>query len=167
MLLERLLVQNFISAPAPVYRKDAWLAAGGIDETLWYTGDWDMWLKLAAQGAVVHHSEVTTAFRVHGSSLTIAGSRDTEDFERQMRIVFERHLSRLPAPNRNVERAGLASIKINGALAAASAGRWSAFLPAFASLLALGPMGIHRYVRDSRIIDRLMPRLRAKMAGSF
>lgn len=167
LLLERLLVQNFIAAPAPVYRKDAWLAAGGIDEALWYTGDWDIWLKLAGKGAVVHHKEVTAAFRVHGASLTVTGSRDTADFERQMKIVLERHLPRLPQPHHHVERAGLASIKINGALAAASAGKWSAIFPAFARLLALGPAGIHRYLRDSRIGDRLMPRLRARLAGSF
>lgn len=167
LLLERLLVQNFIAAPAPVYRKDAWLAAGGIDEALWYTGDWDIWLKLAAKGAVVHHREVFTAFRVHGASLTVTGSRNAADFEQQMKIVLERHLSRLPQPCRHVERAGLASIKINGALAAASSGRWFAVLPALARLLALGPAGIHRYLRDSRIADRLMPRLRARLAGSF
>lgn len=166
-LLERLLVQNFIPAPAPVYRKDAWRAAGGLDEALWYSGDWDIWLKLAAQGAVVHHKEVTTAFRVHGGSLTVSGSRDAVDFEQQMRIVLERHLPRLSDPHGRVARAGLASIKINGALAAASAGRWSPIVPALAKLVALGPAGIRRYLRDSRIADRLMPRVRARLAGSF
>ena len=167
VFLERLLVQNFISAPAPVYRRDAWLAAGGSDENLWYTGDWDIWLKLAAQGPVYHHREITTAFRVHGASLTVTGSRDGADFERQMRIVLERHLPRLPAHRNRVERASIASIKINGALAAAASGRWAPLLPAFGRVLALGPAGIHRYIRDSRIVDRLVPRVRAKISGSF
>lgn len=167
MLLERLLVQNFISAPAPVYRKDAWLAAGGLDETLWYTGDWDIWLKLAAQGPVCHHRAVTTAFRVHGSSLTVTGSRDSADFERQMQIVLDRHLPRLAAHRGRVQRAGIASIKVNGALAAAASGRLAPLLPALGRVLALGPAGIHRYIRDSRIADRLVPRVRAKLMGSF
>jgi hypothetical protein len=110
---------------------------------------------------------VTTAFRVHGGSLTVTGSRDAADFEHQMKVVLDRHLARLPQPNRHIAKAGMASIKINGALAAASAGRWSAFLPALARLVALGPVGIHRYLRDSRIAERLMPRLRARLAGSF
>lgn len=37
LVTERLLVQNFVAAPAPVFRKDAWLACGGLDEKLWYT----------------------------------------------------------------------------------------------------------------------------------
>jgi hypothetical protein len=160
-------VQNFISAPAPVYRKDAWLAAGGLDENLWYTGDWDIWLKLAAQGPVCHHRELTTAFRVHGASLTVTGSRDGADFEQQMRIVLDRHLPRLVAHRNQVERASLASIRFNGALAAAASGRWRPLLPALGRLVALGPAGIHRYIRDSRIVDRLMPRVRAKLMGSF
>jgi glycosyltransferase involved in cell wall biosynthesis len=167
MLLERLLVQNFISAPAPVYRKDAWLAAGGLDENLWYTGDWDIWLKLAAQGPVHHHREVTTAFRVHGSSLTATGSRDGADFERQMQIVLDRHLPRLATHRGKVHRAGIASIKVNGALAAAASGHLAPLLPALGRVLALGPAGIHRYIRDSRIADRLIPRVRAKLMGSF
>lgn len=167
MLLERLLVQNFIAAPAPIYRKDAWLAAGGLDENLWYTGDWDIWLKLAAQGPVHHHREVTTAFRVHGSSLTVTGSRDSADFERQMQIVLDRHLPRLAAHRSRVQRAGIASIKVNGALAAAASGRLAPLLPALGRVLALGPAGIHRYIRDSRIADRLIPRVRAKLMGSF
>ena len=77
---ERLLVQNFISAPAPVFRKDAWLACGGMDEALWYTGDWDIWLKLAANGPVRYHNTVTTAFRIHGGSQTVTASRDLIDF---------------------------------------------------------------------------------------
>src|ERR1700678_3150389 len=52
LVTERLLVQNFVAAPAPVFRKDAWLACGGLDESLWYTADWDIWLKLAASGPV-------------------------------------------------------------------------------------------------------------------
>jgi glycosyltransferase involved in cell wall biosynthesis len=167
MFVERMLVQNSISAPAPIYRKDAWLAAGGLDEALWYTGDWDIWLKLAAQGPVYHHREVTTAFRVHRASLTITGSRDGADFEQQMRTVLDRHLPSLRAHRRAVERASVASIKVNGALAAAASGRWAPLLPAFGRVLALGPAGIHRYIRDSRIIDRVMPRVRAKLMGSF
>ena len=51
LMLERLLVQNFISAPTPVFGRDAWLACNGLDVDLWYTGDWDLWLKLAGRRA--------------------------------------------------------------------------------------------------------------------
>lgn len=166
-LLERLLVQNFVAAPAPVYRRDAYLACGGLDEQLWYTADWDLWLKLAAQGPVRHHDGVTAAFRVHDSSLTVTGSRDAADFERQMRIVLDRHLPRLARRAPGVRRAGLASIRVNSALAAASAGKIGGLIPAAAGVLSLGPRGVARYVHHSRIIDRLLPRVRAKLAGAL
>src|ERR1035438_6119918 len=42
LVMDRLLVQNFIAAPAPVFRRDTWLSCGGLDEKLWYTADWDI-----------------------------------------------------------------------------------------------------------------------------
>ena len=167
LVTERLLVQNFIAAPAPVFRKDAWLACGGLDEELWYTADWDIWLKLAASGPVIYHDIVTTGFRIHGDSLTMTGSRDIADFAHQMQIVLDRHLPRLCGPSKNVERAGRASIAVNTALALASIGDLSLLLRAASALLRLGPAGIRRYWRDSRIVDRVAPRVRAKLRGAF
>jgi glycosyltransferase involved in cell wall biosynthesis len=168
LVLERLLVQNFIAAPTPVFRRDAWLDCDGLDLDLWYTADWDLWLKLAGCGRVIYHDTVTAAFRIHGNSLTMTGSRDPADFEAQMRIVVDRHMGRLP-PERSaaVRRAARASIKINVALASASAGGLGALVKAAGHLLALGPRSLLRYLRDSRIVERVMPRLRARMSGAL
>lgn len=166
-VLERLLVQNFIATPAPVFRKDAWLACGGLDEALWYTADWDIWLKLAARGPVLYHDGATTAFRVHGGSLTVTGSRDVSDFTRQMEIVLDRHSPGLTADAGPVMRAARASIAVNTALASASAGNPSLLPRAAAEVLRLGPSGIYRFLRDSRIVERVAPRVRAKLSGAF
>jgi hypothetical protein len=139
-----------------------------MDEALWYTPDWDVWVKLAAAGAVIYHDEVTTAFRVHGSSLTVTGARDTSDFRSQMQIVIDRHLDRLPArARRRVKPAAEASICVNVSLAAASAGSVMALWRPLAAILSLGPVGVRRYLRDSRLRDRVVPRIRAKLAGSL
>ena len=166
MVTERLLVQNFIAAPAPVFRKQAWLACGGLDENLWYTADWDMWLKLAAFTPVRYHNQISVGFRIHENSLTVTGSRNAADFKEQMDIVLRRHLSKLGGASRRVERAARASIAVNAALASASAGDGAGLLSAAARVLALGPLGTYRYLRDSRILDRVIPRLRARWAGS-
>ncbi len=166
-LTERLLVQNFIAAPAPVFRRDAWLACGGLDEDLWYTADWDMWLKLAALGSVHYHDSITVGFRIHQGSLTMTGSRDTADFARQMHVVLDRHLSKLGGRSMMVERTARASITVNTALASASAGNLNGLLRAAAEVVRLGPAGIRRYVRDSRIVDRVAPRVRARCAAAF
>lgn len=167
LVTERMLVQNFVAAPAPVFRKDAWLRCGGLDEHLWYTGDWDLWLKLAALGSVYYHDTVTIGFRIHGGSLTVTGSRDTAEFMNQMQIVLDRHLATLGGGSKALERAARASIFINTALASASEGDRSGLLPAALRILQLGPAGIHRYLRDSRIVERLAPRVRAKLTGAF
>lgn len=168
VLMARLLVQNFVSVPAPIFRRDSWLACGGMDDALWYTGDWDMWAKLAGAGPVLYHDEVTTAFRVHGSSLTVTGSRDAGEFRSQMQVVLDRHLGRIPAGSRRrVERAARASIAITVALAAASRGSRTDLLRAARHLLALGPVGLVRYLRDSRLVERVVPRVRARLAGAF
>jgi glycosyltransferase involved in cell wall biosynthesis len=167
LVTERLLVQNFIAAPAPVFRKDAWLACGGLDENLWYTADWDIWLKLSASGPVYYHDIVTVGFRIHAGSLTVTGSREAGDFSRQMQIVLERHLDRLGGGSKGLERAARASIAVNTALAVASAGDVRSLLRAAGQVLGLGPSGIRRYLRDSRIVERMAPRIRAKLTGAF
>jgi hypothetical protein len=68
-LIERLLVQNFVGIPAPTIRRDAFLSVGGLDNALWYTADWDLYLKLAAIGSVYYHSSPLACFRVHKAPL--------------------------------------------------------------------------------------------------
>ena len=166
-LAARLLVQNFISAPAPVFKKAAWLASGGLDKTLWYTADWDMWMKLAVPGPVLYHKEATTGFRIHGDSLTVMGSRNLADFTAQMESVLIRHLPKIGPQARAVERAARASIAVNTALAAVAAGNPRRLPGAIAALLRLGPGGLSRYVHHSRILERVTLRLRAKLHGAF
>jgi glycosyltransferase involved in cell wall biosynthesis len=167
-LLTRLLVQNFVSVPAPVFRRNAWIECGGMDEQLWYTPDWDIWLKLSSAGPVVYHDEITTAFRVHGSSLTVTGSRNAGEFRAQMETVLDRYLGRIPAGSRRgIERLARASIDVNVSLAAASGGSATGLASAAGNVLSLGPVGMGRYLRDSRLRERVMSRLRARMAGAF
>ena len=166
-LLERLCVQNFVAAPAPVFRRDAWLSCGGMDENLWYTADWDLWLKLAAYATTYYHDEVTIGFRIHASSLTVTGSRDAAAFRLQMEAVLHRHLPGIGPSAKSVEGPARASIHVNAALASASVGNLGGLLGAAAQVALLGPAGIRRYLRDSRIVERLMPRVRARLARSF
>ena len=168
LLLERLLVQNFVSVPAPVIRRSAWLDCGGMNQALWYTADWDIWLKLASATPVIYHNEFTTAFRIHGSSLTMTGSREPREFRAQMETVLDRYLGELPMSRRNaIERVARASIDINVMLAAASGGNVRALASATGNVLSLGPAGIGRYFRDSRLRERTVSRLRARLAGAF
>ena len=169
-LLESLLVQNFISVPTPAIRRDAFLAVGGIDEALWYTGDWDLYLKLARHGPFAYHAQALSGFRIHGQSLTVSGSRDPAAFESQMRGVLATHIQAVsPSRREPVLRVADASIAVNTRLAAAMNGdRAAANLAAAAgTALGLGPAMLYDYLRNSRLAERFSPRLRARLAGGL
>lgn len=163
-LAERLLVQNFVAVPAPIIRRDAWLAAGGMDDSLWYTADWDLYLKVARQGSTRYRRSATTAFRVHGSSLTVTGSADIHDFSTQMLAVVDRHIDLIPeGTRRSVRRMALTSVQVNAALARVLAGGFELVPTALVGLARLGPSGIWRYLRYSRLRERVWPRVRARV----
>ena len=168
LLYERLLVQNFIGIPTPAIRRDAYLMVGGLDKALWYTADWDLYLKIASIGNICYHSTPLACFRVHRNSLTVLGSRDIQDFRKQHTVIVDRHIDKLIPDSRTATlRISAASIDVNVALAAAVAGKFGAISKAIRSVLFLGPAGIARYLSYSRIVDRALPRLRAAVAGRF
>jgi glycosyltransferase involved in cell wall biosynthesis len=165
-LLRRLLVQNFIAAPAPTFRREAFLGAGGMDNRLWFTPDWDLWLKIAATGHTRYYPVPLTYYRIHNSSVTGAASKDIAVFREQYEIVLERHLPKLDETMRNrVLPLARTSISVNIALAAAAQGNYSYLANALSSLWALGPSGIRKYMTISRIVDRTFPRAWALVAA--
>ena len=164
---EHLLVQNFIASPTPVFSRDAWSASGGLDESLWYTADWDIWLKLSGAGAVHYHPQITSGFRIHGGSLTMTGSGNGAELEQQMRTVLERYLPRLKSRSQDLERAAHASIAVNLALAAAAAGDPRGLWGALGSILRLRPAAMRRFLRDTRLLERVSPRVLARIRGSL
>ena len=162
---ERLLVQNFIAIPSPVFRRSVAIDSGGLDESLWYSADWDFWLRLGALGPVRFIAEKLSAFRVHPASQTAARQVLPNEWEQQLKTVLDRHLrdwsvsGSLSGP---VGRAAMASVAVNSALSTASRGGQIKPSAVFLKLLTLGPSGWHRYLRDSRIVQRVGSRLKAQ-----
>lgn len=160
--LTKLLIQNTISLPAVMFRRDTVLKLGGLDEELWYTADWDLWLKLAQLGGLAWLPRCLAGFRLHASSLTVSGSRDLADFRQQMEIVLDRHAGALPESRRAVvKRMASASIDLNVCLAGIFHGGRSGCGTTLASIMSLGPAGVYRFVKTTQIISRLMSRARA------
>lgn len=165
LFIERLLVQNFIAIPSPVFRRSAVVNSGGLNEALWFSADWDLWLRLGALGPVCFVEETLSAFRLHPASQTAARKLLPHEWDLQLTTVLEEHLATWPGSGRlrtSVERAARASIAVNSALAAASRGERVEFLPVLLQWLALGPSGWHRYLRDSRLVQRVGSRLKVQ-----
>lgn len=164
LLLERLLVQNFIALPSPVFDREAALRAGGMDESLWFTADWDLWLTLGRAGATRYLPSPLAAFRVHPASQTSARDTSREDRRRQHRVVLDRHLPHWKGPDRErtrIRAAAAFSIEVNVALAMAARREGFDWGPLLGGAARLGPRGLWRYLRDSRVLERVSARLRA------
>jgi GT2 family glycosyltransferase len=165
-VVERLLVQNFIAMPAPLFRRETALRVGGLDETLWYTADWDFWLKLAAAGPTAYLPRPLAAFRLHAQSQTVRRSKGVDAFRDQLERVLRPHLRAWEAahPGRPaVGRAAWFAAEVNATLAAALHGHHARWRGLAFRMLALGPEAWHRFFRDSRIVERVGARLRANL----
>jgi hypothetical protein len=166
-VLERLLVQNFISIPSAAFPR-AWAEeVSALDEGLWFTADWDFWLKLAAIGPTRYVGEPLCAYRVHPTALTMTGSLDSAGFRRQHEEVLIRHLPRWVQDRRpgrhpaRIERAARFSVDTNVTLARLAHRQPARLAGLAAGFVRLGPPGWRRYVRDSRILERAAARVRA------
>lgn len=167
-LLERLLVQNFISILGPIVKRETALKVGGLEESLWYTADWDFWLKIASCGDTVYYPAPLSGFRIHPSSQTIVRSSHTQDFHDQLESVAHKHLTRWEAPahiKEEVSKIASFSNKVNSSLAGTLHGENIDLGELLLSFLKLGPLGWHRYLRDSRIWERTIARLRARVTA--
>jgi hypothetical protein len=167
-LYQTLLVQNYLAVPAPIFPLDLAREVGGFDEQLWYTADWDFWLKSAQRArAIFHHPQPLSAFRVHAESQTLARSGAAAEMADQQNTVLSRYLPLVAAENRaHVERMARTSISVNRALTMAAASNYRGWPSALTSVLRLGPLGISRYLVRSRVVERASARLRARLRVS-
>jgi glycosyltransferase involved in cell wall biosynthesis len=69
----RLLARNFIPQPAVFFRRDLLEEVGGLDESLRYAMDYDLWLRFARVAEPVFVSRELARFRWHDRSVTGAG----------------------------------------------------------------------------------------------
>lgn len=162
-VIEHLLVQNFVPIPAPVFKRDLALKLGGMDESAWYTADWDLWLKLAAAGTSIYYPRPLVGFRLHPRSQTVLRTSDPDEFKAQHRAVARKHLAAWSATDDQklrIQRLSDLSIEVNTFLAGVVHGRSRGLLRLLGSFLQLGPAGTCAYLRDSRIWERASARLR-------
>lgn len=165
--LRRLIVQNFIAIPAPVFRRELYLETGGMDPKQWYTADWDLWLRMGSHCGAMYHDDFLTCFRVHPDSQTMKGSLERLDEMRaQQETVVAKYIGGVRADIRSaVLRRAQASIEVNIALAAAAAGRTTSVWTAAMTAVRLGPVDFFRYTFESRIVERVRARINARRVG--
>lgn len=163
-ILERLLVQNFIAIPTPVISRESWIAVGGMDENLWYTADWDLYLKLSRINDVFYNPVPTASFRIHTQSLTVKGSKEIVQFRKQINSVIERHIWFVPMDRReSILKLSKSSMAINVALAAAMAGKLQVAFQSILDDFRFNLKDSFKLIIYSRLFERVVPRLLAKL----
>lgn len=166
IMTEKLLIQNFISIPAPIFKREFALKAGGLDKNLWYTADWDFWLKISSYGNILYYPEPLACFRVHPDSQTVKRSSYIEDFQDQLTQVMTRHWSQWNAPEtikKRIYKTASFSIEVNTFLAGVVHKKKMKGMRLLISLILLGPNEIFRFFQDSRIWERVVARLKANL----
>lgn len=165
-LLERLLVQNFIPIPGPMFKRARALTIGGMIETAWYTADWDFWLRLAESADAMYLAQPTAAFRLHAQSQTVTRSAHAADFRSQHQMIAETHMAMWRAGGwrrERVRKLSALSIEIDTALANMAHGEKVRVGGVLRSLWAIGPTDVVSYLNYSRIWERATARLRARL----
>lgn len=168
-VLRPFLIQNVLSIPSAVFRRSVALENGGLDERLWYSADWDLWLRLAARGRTRCVARTLADYRLHPHTQTSVRSGDLAEFRRQHELVFDKHFpawkESLPDADQ-IAACARFSFDVNTALAALASRQKAGLGRLACGIAGLGVRGACRYVRDSRILERMSARLRGRLWSS-
>ncbi|WP_028456454.1 glycosyltransferase family 2 protein [Chitinilyticum litopenaei] len=67
----QLLHGNFLNAPSALILANTLKMQGGLEPTLTYLHDYDLWVRLLAIGEMARLPEILTEYRIHGGNLSI------------------------------------------------------------------------------------------------
>lgn len=160
----KLLVQCFVATCAPVFSARVLRDVGPLDESLWYSADWDFWLRLSRMGVGVYDPVPWSMYRIHPESQTSLRTQDVAEFERQQRLVLGRHLARWRNHDgaESVVRMGELSVTLNAALATAAVGGRANWHAVWRDSWKVGPWRWPAFLRDSQLRDRVESRWRMR-----
>lgn len=165
-LLARMFVRNALPNPGTCVNREAALAAGGYDESLTRSCDYDLWTRIAARGGRFQHVGTTVArYRWHGANLSANGEATRLTDLRVMNKLLGAHDLRAlcsDLPWHREEEATVAAIRRVGKLfamrgEAATAAEWLA--EADRREAAARPVP----TRDANVADDVAARVRAAL----
>lgn len=137
--------------------------AGPMDKALWYFADWDYWVKLCGTGPALYLPGALADFRIHPHSQTARRTHDLEDVAGQFDLVTGRVMRHAAFPAAKLKY-GKRMTRFSRAvylymLASLHKSR-RPHAELFKSAMLAGPLNWIRYLHYSRLMDRLLPRLK-------
>lgn len=92
---EKLAGFNFICQPAAFFRRSTFEAVGGLDETLDFAMDYDLWIRIGRRFPCRHLPGLLATYRLHESSKTISSDALYKNSEEALSVTI-RHFGWAP-----------------------------------------------------------------------
>ncbi|MBJ6727297.1 glycosyltransferase family 2 protein [Geomesophilobacter sediminis] len=80
---------NFICQPAAFFRKEAFLAVGGLDATLHFAMDYDLWVRIARRFPCRYLPKPLANYRLHETSKTVSDRTLIANCEEAERLALK------------------------------------------------------------------------------
>jgi glycosyltransferase involved in cell wall biosynthesis len=80
---------NFICQPSTFFRRDAFEEVSGLDETLHFAMDYDLWIRVSKRFPCRYLPEFLSTYRLHEASKTIRDETLFENSEEALRIAIK------------------------------------------------------------------------------
>jgi glycosyltransferase involved in cell wall biosynthesis len=160
--ISRYATQNFLAIPSVMFRRSLLKLVGRLREDLWFLADWDFWLRLIHEaGDVRILDESFAGFRLHEDSQTATRTTDGNDLRRQFAEIRNRVTALTGA--HPCEAAARVNEDLTVTLANWSHGQPGVPWKTLRGFLRLGPVQSLRFLQDTRLRERVWPRLCLRM----
>ncbi len=93
--LDRLASANIICQPAAFFRRTAFDAAGGLDASLCFAMDYDLWIRIGRHFPCHHISRLLATYRLHENSKTVNSETLIRNSEESLEVT-RRHFDWAP-----------------------------------------------------------------------
>lgn len=80
---------NYICQPSAFFRKEVFDAVGGLDDTLHFAMDYDLWVRMGKRFTCRYLPEFLSMYRLHESSKTILDETLYHNSEEALRLVMK------------------------------------------------------------------------------
>jgi glycosyltransferase involved in cell wall biosynthesis len=87
--LEKLAWYNFICQPSTFFRRETFEMVGGLDESLHYSLDFDLWIKIGKLFTCRHLPEYLSTYRLHDASKTIRDETLIKNCEEGLAVAIK------------------------------------------------------------------------------
>jgi glycosyltransferase involved in cell wall biosynthesis len=93
--LDRLACFNIICQPSAFFRREVFREVGGVDRSLHYSMDFDLWIRIARRFRCRRLPQFLSTYRLHDSSKTVRAETLYENGEEALRVTL-RHFDWAP-----------------------------------------------------------------------